>query len=166
MTIPSRIKASVAIAAAERYTGSLAITGLERLAGELSQRDGELLVELRAAHNYSGDWLLGTVRGALVLNCRRCLKPFPHELTIRLELRLVGSEEEEARYLQDSEPYRVEDDQLPLWDLVEDEVLLALPMMPRCESCENEVRSATVEASAEAVEKRPNPFAQLKNLKF
>jgi uncharacterized protein len=50
-------------------------------------------------------------------------------------LRLVGSEAEERRLLRECEPYLVEDDVLPLQEIVEEEALLALPIAPRCPAC-------------------------------
>ena len=51
---------------------------------------------------------------------------------VQFALRLVNSESDEQAVLEQDDPYLVQDDQLPLRDLVEDEVLLALPMLPRC----------------------------------
>jgi len=77
--------------------------------------------------------LNGTIDGALVLQCQRCLRSFEWPLHVSVALRLVFSEEEENRVMQDAEPYRIEDDVLQLHDVVEDEVLLALPIAPLCD---------------------------------
>src|SRR3546814_8193390 len=59
-----------------------------------------------------------------------------------IDLRLVETEEEEQAVLHEADPYLVQDDRLPLREIVEDEILLALPMLPRCESCENVVQAS------------------------
>jgi uncharacterized protein len=77
----------------------------------------------------------------------------------------VFSEAEERSALADAEPLLVEDDRLPLRQIVEEEVLLALPMLPRCESCENVVNQALASSQGreqEAPAPRDNPFAALK----
>jgi uncharacterized protein len=47
----------------------------------------------------------------------------------------VHSEAEERRLLHDCEPLLVEDDTVPLHEVVEEEVLLAIPIAPRCSTC-------------------------------
>lgn len=132
--IPLRVKASQAAARHEAFAGSVPLAKLPRLAASLAQDAGTLQVELQATRDEEGqDWLHGEIRGRLPLTCQRGLHAFDWNCDVALSLALVESEAEEQKLLKDTESYRVEDDELPLRDLVEDEVLLALPMMPRCE---------------------------------
>jgi uncharacterized protein len=121
--IPQRVKASGAVAHASTWQGSLPIA--------------KLLIAVLAAGRDDGGAarLSGTVDAALPLVCQNCLKTFSWPLHLELELRLVSSEAEERRLLNECEPYLVEDDNLPLQALVEEEVLLALPIAPRCLDC-------------------------------
>lgn len=131
--IPKQVSAQRAVAGRQRFTGELALAQLERLAPQLASTEGVLAVDLSAEKDRAGSWLRGTLRGELQLVCQRGLHPMPWTCDLAPELRLVSSEAEEEKFLKDSEPYLVEDDVLPLRDLVEDEVLLALPMLPRCD---------------------------------
>ena len=132
--IPLRVKASQAVSRREAFTGSVPLARLPRLAATLAETAGELHVELQATRDDEGqDWLHGEIRGRLPLTCQRGLHAFPWDCDVALSLALVGSESEEQKLLKDAESYLVRDDELPLRDLVEDEVLLALPMMPRCD---------------------------------
>jgi len=132
--IPLRVKASQAVSRREAFAGSVPLAKLPRLAASLAQSAGTLQVELQATRDEEGqEWLHGEIRGRLPLTCQRGLHDFDWNCDVALSLALVESEAEEEKLLKDAEPYRVEDDELPLRDLVEDEVLLALPMMPRCE---------------------------------
>jgi uncharacterized protein len=132
--IPLRVKASQAVLRHEAFAGSVPLAKLPRLAASLAESSGTLQVELQATRDGEGqDWLHGEIRGRLPLTCQRGLHAFDWDCDVALSLALVESEAEEEKLLKDAEPYRVEDDELPLRDLVEDEVLLALPMMPRCE---------------------------------
>ena len=132
--IPLRVKASQAVARHEAFAGSVPLAKLPRLAASLADSSGTLQVELQAMRDEEGqDWLHGEIRGRLPLTCQRGLHAFDWSCDVALSLALVGSEAEEEKLLKDTESYRVEDDELPLRDLVEEEVLLALPMMPRCE---------------------------------
>lgn len=162
MPIPSLIKASTALTRSAQYAGALAPDRLERLGAELAQPGSHLDARLELAREDRKDWLRGRVEGALWLQCRRCLQAFEWTLDLGIELRLVYSDADEARVLEQADPYRVEDDQLPLAEIVEDEVLLALPMMPRCSSCE--AAGAAADSAVEepvAETRKPNPFAQL-----
>jgi uncharacterized protein len=164
--LPSYAVATDAVRRNARYAGSLAVAQLSRLADLLVDSEGSLSVEWTAGRNVAGRaQVQGHISGSLQLRCQRCLQPFQWDLDLNPELRLVYSEEEEARVLQDCEPYRVEDDRLPLRDMAEDEVLLAMPLMPRCKTCENTTQSEPPSEPLAPVD-RPNPFAALKKLKL
>jgi uncharacterized protein len=132
--IPLRVKASQAASRHEAFTGRVAFAKLPRLAAILAEPEGELHVELQTTRDGEGQgWLHGEIRGRLPLTCQRGLHPFEWGCDVALSLALVESEAEEQKLLKDSESYFVQDDALPLRDLIEDEVLLSLPIVPRCE---------------------------------
>lgn len=111
-------------------------------------------------------WLHLTVDVSLPLTCQRCLGPVDLEVAVKQSFRFVASEE--AAEAQDEE---AEEDVLALSqdfklsDLIEDEVLMALPVVPRHETCPVEVKLAAVDQDFDAAsaEKR-NPFAVLAKL--
>ena len=132
--IPLRVKASQAALRREAFTGSVPLAQLPRLAASLADTSGTLHVELQATRDGDGQgWLHGEIRGRLPLTCQRGLHAFDWDCDVALSLALVETESEEAKMLKETDAYLVEDDELPLRDLVEDEVLLALPMTPRCD---------------------------------
>jgi uncharacterized protein len=132
--IPLRVKASQAALRHAVFTGSVPLAKLPRLSASLAETSGTLQVELQATRDGEGqDWLHGEIRGRLPLTCQRGLHAFAWDCDVAMSLALVESESEEEKLLKDTESYLVEDDELPLRDLVEEEVLLALPIVPRCE---------------------------------
>jgi len=132
--IPLRVKASQAALRHAAFTGSVPLAKLPRLSASLAETSGTLQVELQATRDGEGqDWLHGEIRGRLPLTCQRGLHAFDWDCDVALSLALVESESEEAKLLKETESYLVEDDELPLRDLVEEEVLLALPIVPRCD---------------------------------
>ncbi len=165
MPIPQKIRVSTAVARREHYVGELALSALPKLTGLLADDAGVMQVDLLACKIMGIPALTGMMEGKLHLECRRCDKPYEAALRHELDLRLVSSEEEEQRLMQDCEPYWVQDDELVLRDLLEDELLLALPMLPRCDSCENIVNGAAEAAPAQEP-RRENPFAALKKFKL
>lgn len=163
MSIPRTISASRAVARQERYEGDLSIAQLQRLQESVS-RGGRLHVQWTAGRSATGrPQLQGKLTGALELTCLRCMEPFDWGFDLDVDLQLVSSETEASRALAECEPYEVHEDTLPLREMAEDEVLLALPLMPRCKTCENDAPSAAPTEPDEP--KRSNPFAALKKLK-
>lgn len=132
-SIPPSVVASKAVARRERYQGAIGARQLPRLRAVLADDSGVLEVALELGRDGEGiGWLQGRITGTLALTCQRGLHPYDWPCAVDLRLRLVASEAEEQAVLEHDDPYLVQDDRLPLRDLVEDEVLLALPMLPRC----------------------------------
>lgn len=77
-----------------------------------------------------GAQLSGRLHGCLSLRCERCLQPMEWPFDFELRLRMVHNEADERRLLDHCEPLLLEDDWLPLHRLIEDEILLTLPMAP------------------------------------
>ena len=100
------------------------------------------------------------------LECQRCLQPLSEALHVDRRLRFVAGEDEAARLDEESE-----DDvlalvsRLDLFDLLEDELILALPLVPRHGTCPQPLDAASAIAPPVAAEVRPNPFAALASLR-
>lgn len=163
MSIPREVQASTAVAQELRFEGELTIRSCERLrelviAGPAAALKVDILADARSG------WprFHGRVRGHVDLECRRCGRHFGYPLDVAVDLRLVRDGAEERAVLADADPYWAENDRLPVRELIEEEVLLALPMLPRCESCENDLANAPPPAPEESSEKPENPFAVLK----
>jgi len=109
-------------------------------------------------------WLQVTARARVALTCQRCLRPVEEHLDVDRWIRFVETEAEAAELDADSD-----DDVLALprhldaRELIEDELLLALPLVPRHEVCPEPLPH--VDDESEAEEERPNPFAKLAALK-
>ena len=75
-----------------------------------------------------------SVRGSVQLLCQRCLDPLPVPIAIDAELQLAENLREILE--ADDEIDRVlASRRMDVGQLVEDEVILALPMVPRHETC-------------------------------
>lgn len=121
--------------------------------------------EIREVRGESQPWLHLKVDASAHLTCQRCLKAVGESLTLERSVRFVKDEAAAAELDVDSE----EDvlalpRHLDLAELIEDELLLALPLVPRHETCPQPL---PVPADDEELveEKRPNPFAALAALK-
>jgi len=162
MAVPQRVRASSAVSQAACYQGSVAVAAMPRLRELLAADSAMVEVDLNAEKAFGRNNLKGELRGSLLLQCRRCDKNYVWQLDSQLNLCLVENEEQERAVLESADPYWVQDDQLPLHEIIEDEVILALPMLPRCPTCESIVRDAPLPMGEVAPRQRENPFAALK----
>ncbi|MCL4798351.1 MAG: DUF177 domain-containing protein [Burkholderiales bacterium] len=119
----------------------------------LGCRSAELRYTLRGGTSAQGKpMLLVEAAGALELTCQRCLEALRLPVDVCTELELATSQE--AIDAADDDVDRVlATRSMPIAELVEDEVILALPMVPmhaRCNAAAHRGRAA-----------RPSPFAGL-----
>lgn len=166
MPIPQAVRATAAVTQRQSYRGDLRLDRLSRLLPALASSEGSLQVALDVVVDNHRDYLRGEVHGVLPLACTRCEKQYGWPLQASIDLCLVHDEDAERDAIASGDAWWISDDTLPLHDMIEDEVLLALPMLPRCESCENEIEvRATSGSSAQdrpVDEAAENPFAALK----
>lgn len=102
----------------------------------------------------------------VVLECQRCLQALPLDLDVDRTLLFVEGEDAAAALDETSE-----DDVLALEPaidgraLVEDELLLALPLVPRHEVCPEPLLPPAGPSDGDEAEAAPHPFAALAALK-
>lgn len=177
---PLRLDVAAFAADAAELAGQWSLADLARLAA--SQTSPQDALPTAVAWQVRGErrpvaggeaelWLHLGARCRIWLACQRCLQPFEEGLAVDTAVRFVR-DEAEAEAL-DAE---LEEDvlALPRWldcrALIEDELLLALPLVPRHERCPSPLPMAAdagldVAEDAEAAAQRPNPFAVLQALK-
>ena len=102
----------------------------------------------------------------VALQCQRCLEPLPTRLQVERSIRFVESETQAARLDEESEEdVMALDTRLDLPELVEDELILALPLVPRHEHCQGAWAGADSPSAPVADDPRPHPFAALAKLR-
>jgi uncharacterized protein len=104
----------------------------------------------------------------VVRECQRCLQPVTVDIDVDRHFVFVADEATAAARDEDSEDdWLVLERSLDLHELVEDELLLGLPLVPRHERCPNplavDVMVGGERPSAE--DETPNPFGALAALK-
>lgn len=141
---------------AETLTGMLDPSRLPRLAEMRCATQG-LSYKLRGRTDAQGRcWLQVWAEGTLILECQRCLGPLTVPLALRSEL-LLALSEQEIEAADDDLDRALAGNEMDVGRLVEDEVILALPMAPRHQKCGGD-RDGTDAG-------RPSPFADLAKLK-
>jgi len=122
-----------------QWAGKIALSQLPRLVDVLADCAGELEVRLDGSRDDDGGlWLDLSISGRPSVCCQRCLGgiDFPLQIESRLKLVLPGKDWPDDDLTDDSCDAIAADEQLRLFSLVEDEVLLALPIAPRHEQCD------------------------------
>lgn len=125
---------------------------------------GELL---NPRHVHPEIWMRLQAQVSLPLVCQRCLQPVDVPLAVDRSFRFVADEATAA-----AEDDEAEEDLLALsrsfdlLELVEDELLMEVPLAPRHEVCPQPVKMSAVDPGFEVAEaQRENPFAILGRLK-
>lgn len=128
------------------------------------QARGELL---NPQHVHPQVWVHVEADATLPLVCQRCLGPVEVPLAVDRSFRFVADEATAA-----AEDDEAEEDLLALshsfdlLELVEDELLMELPVAPRHEVCPVDVKMSVSDPAFEAAgAQRENPFAVLGKLK-
>ena len=112
-------------------------------------------------------WLQLLAEADVVLQCQRCLQPLNEAVRVDRHFRFVADEATAAALDEESEDEVLELPRaLDLRELVEDEMLLALPLVPRHAQCPQPLpRSFGDVEEIEQAEREANPFAALAALK-
>jgi uncharacterized protein len=150
-----------------RLEGPLLLSGFDRLAPLLSDTTGEIQVDLEfGVDDMRVPFLSGHIQGHLRLTCQRCMEPMDYEVDNHFILGLVQSEYEADRLREDYEPLLVGDEPMVLADVIEDELILALPIVPSHELSTCPVTTHVNDSSTEdTMDEENNPFAVLNELK-
>jgi uncharacterized protein len=140
----------------------IAVSQFSRLRETLSSDEGVLNCRLVGGVSSEGKPRLQLyVQGTLQLSCQRCLEPFEFELDITSNFTIVADEQAIPPESDDhdDEDYLVAETQMQVIELIEDEVLLALPLAPKHDDDQCTASSKLNEL------KKPSPFAVLQGLK-
>ena len=151
--------------AGRSIAGRLPVHRFRRLAEVLAEVSGEVEVALTFERETPARAIVvGSVRADLWLVCQRCLEPVAVTLDLPVRLTVVRSEAEAERLDEGDEPLIVEEQPIPLVELVEDEILLALPQVPMhpWSVCGQRVEAARLRRETELP---TSPFAALEALR-
>lgn len=150
----------------ELREGEFKVAELARLAEETTDGAGALEWSVQGGSDLHGNPKLElSVSGSVNLMCQRCLAPYAFDIDSQSTLVLAKDEQsvDALEELLDDDAVDVVagDKAFNIAELIEDEVLLVLPVSPKHETCPDEVALKTVMKDGE----KSSPFAVLKNIK-
>lgn len=131
--------------AEQQLRGSVDVAALKRLEDVLYDSRGRLDYALQGSFDERNrPQIEVSVQGSLHLQCQRCLGLLEYEVGVSSVLLVLAREEQADETLEDPDaPDAIEPDPaLAVVDLVEEEVLLSLPLAPRHEdgACESRLK--------------------------
>lgn len=144
-------------------SGRVTVATLSRLADYLANDEGVLDCEVQGGRSEDGNdapELRLTISGELQLRCQRCLQAlrFPLQLDKHLRLVVPGREWPEEDVENDDFDAIEASREMVVGELIEDEVLLVLPISPRHEQCAPPTMKDTQHDAS--------PFSVLRKLKI
>lgn len=148
------------VAARREFEGRIPLSAMTRLRDSLVDAEGEVRYALAFdTDSLKVPFVELRIEAELPLECQRSLQRFLQPMRMVQRLGLIRDEADEAALPPEYEPLLVPaDDLLRPAELVEDELILALPVVPVSPDAEAVERdfAPTVEETAQA-----NPFAAL-----
>ncbi|WP_127956402.1 23S rRNA accumulation protein YceD [Serratia microhaemolytica] len=167
--LPLTIDAARAAQKRLDYAGVYAPGQVTRVAESVVSVESDVSVEL--SFNIDNQRLVvitGHAELTVALMCQRCSEKFTQHIRTTYCFSPVASDEQAEALPEGYEPIEVDEfGQVDLLAMIEDEIILSLPVVPvheseHCEVSEADMVFGTLPAEAE----KPNPFAVLASLKI
>lgn len=148
-----------------RLTGEFPLSGMRRLVEMCADEQGSVNVDLHFERDLSDGLRLmrGRIEARVGLICQRCMERL--DVGLATEPRLILLRPGEHEHLVETGDALVIDRPLTLGELIEDELLLEVPMVPMHVSDACPAQSLVAADKPEQRETRANPFSALGKLK-
>lgn len=151
-------------------SGTIALQRLVRFSELLANNSGSVYVELEFFNDDSGRHRIsGRLHAEVAVVCQRCMEPLDIVLDDDIELAVLKDESKVASLAAEFDPWICSDTKLEITSLVEEQLILCLPIVSLHDSANCNGTSAYLSAINKN-EQDPaigtvNPFAVLKSLK-
>ncbi len=146
-----------------RFEGTWPLKQLARLTPSLLDDSGDISAQLTFSTRAGIPCLDGKVQADVRMECQRCLESVNTHLEGAFHFGLVTSEEEMALLPAEFEPLMVDEGEQSLIDIIEDELILSLPLVSKHDhDC-----SEMLAGQRQKVRSKPDtykPFAGLKDM--
>lgn len=153
-----------------QISGELQPAQMKRLLSLLYSDKGVVRVEVEFGVDSQGiRFVKGHLDAEVEVACQRCLEAVGLEVSTDFQLGIVTSDTKAGNLPSDYEPLLVETTPMPLPDIIEDELILTIPIvaMHAEGDCSEEVKKVLNESVEieETAEEKKSPFSVLEELK-
>ena len=155
--------------------GDLVLDKMPRIARLLYSNQGRVTVKLSFTREYGISILTGKVSAEIELICQRCLEAMPFSVVLDIKFGFRNKHERKAenrnKFTDDMDILIIDDGNIQLSDIIEDELILALPLVATHEfdscSASQFIRKKRLvdngDKTAKKLDATSKPFADLKN---
>lgn len=147
--------------------GVIPIKDMERLCPSLSSNEGNVKVNAAFGVDEQGiRFMRGHYSAHLVLQCQRCMETFENEVSGDLLVGIVTTENAIDELPRDYDGIVVKDGSFNIQDVIEDELILSLPIVPMhsSQNCKLTLPLA-IESADQAETEQENPFKVIELLR-
>ena len=143
---------------------------MQRFTKVLLNDNGQVEVDLRFGRHGKLRTVSGALSAELTVTCQRCLQAMPYLLQTQLNLAMIKDDAQAEALPDEFEPLLLADEEMNLPEVIEDELLLALPLVlvheHDCSDFMQQQAKQQIQDAAKAAEQKVknNPFAVLKDL--
>ena len=144
---------------------------MPRFAELLQQKDGQVEVDLQFGRQGKLRVVCGKLSADLFVTCQRCLQAMRYPLQAQFNLALIKDDAQAEALPETFEPLLLDSEEVNLAGVIEDELLLALPLVLVHEhDCSDYLQQQVTRQKQDAAEAaelkvKNNPFAVLKDLR-
>ena len=169
--LPSTLDVRKAATRGVDVKGTLKPLDLQRFRGLLADDSGAIEAVLSFSRDEENRYLIHlAVTADVIVTCQRCLEQLPLTLACENTVAVVWTDEQAAHLPRHLEPLVVEEEACKLWDVVEDELILALPPFSyhdteKCQQILARFNAEQAPAGDALTVEKPNPFNVLAQLK-
>ncbi len=145
--------------------GQLALSELSRITSVAVDSDGVVDVDIDFTIDDHGYFVAsGTINTEFSVVCQRCLGALPVSISSNVNVAITRDEADAKLLPKSLDPWVVDSENADLYELIEEEILLELPMAPYHDyECVPETMFSSGELIQET--KKTNPFSVLEQLK-
>lgn len=147
--------------------GIVPLSKLERLKSTLVRDDGAVNIDLSFMTDDRAHRVVeGRISATVYVQCQRCLGDLEQSVDAVVHVAIVAGEAQAKALPKDLDPWTVVDSSADLYHLIEEEILLALPMVAYHQNqCVEQSLYSSQQEGSEQQEPARNPFSVLEQLK-
>ncbi len=149
----------------EKVIVDLPLSDCPRLVPSLCSTDGRISGVLQGRMDTDGNAVIDCrLRARIKQTCQRCLEPAELSLSVQVSWGLITHESQAGRLTKEFEPVLMFEGGRSIMTLIEDELLLALPLVPVHELLQQCMDNGYRPVHGFEPQKAPNPFAGLEQM--
>jgi len=143
-------------------TGQLGLVDMQRISDLILNREGNVSYTLTFSKDDRGTIIIaGNLAVSLVVLCQRCLGEMELLIDNQIKVGIVSNQEEMKNLPDFLEPFMAEERDISLLKLIEDELILGLPLSP----LHSPEKCPAMQVAEGYYPEKTNPFTVLKELK-